>query len=289
MPRPARAWNRRAECALSSAHDTEKADARSRARRPARAGKASRGSDSGRAAGAPPQGPRDQELARLPLDLLQRGRYQPRMDMRPETLQHAGCWIRAQGVVQPIVVRPIGAAGARRGEQRYEIIAGERRWRAAQQAGLTEIPAIIRQVPDDAAIAMALIENIQRGKPESAGRRPCNRLADPVDLLHLSAGRDAVRRSRAAVSLLFAWLGAARLWRLRLTDWKPGLLYSPAAQETSRSVRSVVVRRKGWPLRLEAVRHLVDPANPAYQRCKVAIDPNIQRPRPLARSGTDSR
>ena len=103
--------------------------------------------------------PTDQ-LLRLPLDLLQRGKYQPRADMRTESLQELADSIRAQGIVQPIVVRPIAtAAGA---TQRYEIIAGERRWRAAQLAELTEIPAIVRDVPDNAAVAMALIENIQR-------------------------------------------------------------------------------------------------------------------------------
>src|SRR5580698_10683199 len=107
--------------------------------------------------GAPPT----DELARLPLDLLQRGRYQPRLDMRPESLAELAESIKAQGVVQPIIVRPIDAPDER-GVQRYEIIAGERRWRAAQQAGLRDIPAVIRRVPDEAAIAMALIENIQR-------------------------------------------------------------------------------------------------------------------------------
>src|SRR3984957_15913298 len=118
------------------------------------------GTADGDGAGAATAG-RDEVLLRLPLDLLQRGRYQPRLDMRPESLAELVDSIRAQGVVQPIVVRPIDSPDER-GVQRYEIIAGERRWRAAQQAGLTEIPAIIRQVPDDAAIAMALIENIQR-------------------------------------------------------------------------------------------------------------------------------
>ena len=102
-----------------------------------------------------------EELARLPLDLLQKGKYQPRTDMRPESLQELADSIKAQGVVQPIVVRPVGTPAA--GEsQRYEIIAGERRWRAAQMAGLGEIPAVIRHIPDEAAIAVALIENIQR-------------------------------------------------------------------------------------------------------------------------------
>src|SRR5579862_1229589 len=86
-----------------------------------------------------------EELARLPLDLLQRGRYQPRVDMRPESLQELADSIKSQGVVQPIVVRPLGLPGP--GEsQRYEIIAGERRWRAAQMAGLGQIPAVIRDI-----------------------------------------------------------------------------------------------------------------------------------------------
>ena len=90
--------------------------------------------------------PAGEELARLPLDLLQRGRYQPRRDMRPESLAELADSIRAQGVVQPIVVRPVDSLGEG-GPQRYEIIAGERRWRAAQMAGLSEIPAVIRQFP----------------------------------------------------------------------------------------------------------------------------------------------
>ena len=95
------------------------------------------------------------ELQHLPLDLIQRGKYQPRRDMDPQALEELALSIKAQGVMQPIVVRPIDGG-------RYEIIAGERRWRATQQAGLDKIPAMVREVPDEAAIAMALIENIQR-------------------------------------------------------------------------------------------------------------------------------
>src|ERR1700727_3853621 len=95
-------------------------------------------------------------LATLPLDLLQRGKYQPRVDMRTETLSELADSIKSQGLVQPILVRPV--AGANPGEsQRYEIIAGERRWRAAQMAGLGEVPAVIRDVPDEAAVSRALI------------------------------------------------------------------------------------------------------------------------------------
>ena len=95
------------------------------------------------------------ELQHLPLDLIQRGKYQPRRDMDPSALEELANSIKAQGVMQPIVVRPIGGG-------RFEIIAGERRWRASQQAGLERVPALVREVPDEAAIAMALIENIQR-------------------------------------------------------------------------------------------------------------------------------
>src|SRR5688500_8300316 len=98
---------------------------------------------------APAKLPGD-ELAHLPLDLLQRGKYQPRVDMRQESLQELADSIKSQGIVQPIVVRPVD--GAAPGEsQRYEIIAGERRWRAAQIAGLATVPAVIRRVPDEAA------------------------------------------------------------------------------------------------------------------------------------------
>ncbi len=98
---------------------------------------------------------RDGELKQLPIEFLQRGKYQPRRDMSPEALEDLSNSIKSQGVMQPIIVRPIG-------EQKYEIIAGERRWRASQLAGLDKIPVIIKDVPDEAAIAMALIENIQR-------------------------------------------------------------------------------------------------------------------------------
>ncbi len=135
------------------------------------------------------------ELRELPVDLMQRGKYQPRIDMHTESLQELADSIRAQGVVQPIVVRPIGGG-------KYEIIAGERRWRASQLAGLHEIPAVVRDVSDSAAIAMALIENIQRedlNPLEEA--HALQRLIDEFDMTHQQAS-EAVGRSRAAVSNL---------------------------------------------------------------------------------------
>jgi ParB family chromosome partitioning protein len=157
-----------------------------------------------------------EELAKLPLDLLQRGKYQPRVDMRPETLQELADSIKAQGVVQPIVVRPIDASGngptggqVRGASQRYEIIAGERRWRAAQMAGLSEIPAVIRRIPDEAAIAVALIENIQRENLNPLEEaRALERLINEFALTHQQAA-EAVGRSRAGVSNLLRLLELA--------------------------------------------------------------------------------
>ncbi len=147
----------------------------------------------------------DEELQKLPIDLLQRGKYQPRIDMRQETLQELADSIKAQGVVQPIVVRPISEGGAGQ-PKRYEIIAGERRWRAAQLAGLHEIPAVVRHVPDGAAIAMALIENIQRENLNPLEEaRALERLIREFEMTHASAA-EAVGRSRAAVSNLLRLL-----------------------------------------------------------------------------------
>jgi ParB family chromosome partitioning protein len=148
------------------------------------------------------------ELARIPLDLLQRGRYQPRTDMRTETLDELANSIKAQGVVQPIVVRALdpAAGGAPGSPQRYEIIAGERRWRAAQMAGLAEIPAVVRRIPDSAAIAIALIENIQRENLNPLEEaRALTRLITEFGLTHQEAA-DSVGRSRAGVSNLLRLL-----------------------------------------------------------------------------------
>ena len=153
------------------------------------------------AAANAPQGDR---LQSIPVELLQRGRYQPRSDIRQDTLNDLADSIRAQGVVQPIVARPLAKNGGN--TQRYEIVAGERRWRAAQIAGLAEIPAVIRDVEDDSAIAMALIENIQRenlNPMEEA--KALDRLVKEFDLTHQEAAQ-AVGRSRASVSNLLRLL-----------------------------------------------------------------------------------
>jgi ParB family transcriptional regulator, chromosome partitioning protein len=140
-------------------------------------------------------------LASLPVDLLQRGKYQPRVDMRPESLGELADSIKAHGLVQPILVRPLPRPNPAE-SQRYEIIAGERRWRAAQMTGLAEIPAVIRDVPDEDAVAMALIENIQRENLNPLEEaRALLRLIEEFGLTHQAAA-EAVGRSRAAVSNL---------------------------------------------------------------------------------------
>jgi ParB family chromosome partitioning protein len=140
-----------------------------------------------------------EELKRVPVDLLQRGKYQPRTHMSEAALQELSDSIKVQGVVQPIVVRPIGGG-------RYEIIAGERRWRAAQMAGLDAVPAVVRDIPDEAAIAIALIENIQRENLNPVEEAMAlQRLIDEFGMTHQQTA-ESVGRSRAAVTNLLRLL-----------------------------------------------------------------------------------
>jgi len=141
----------------------------------------------------------DNGLRLIAVDLLRRGAYQPRQDIKQESLEDLARSIKSQGVVQPIVVRPLPGSSAA-GGARYEIVAGERRWRAAQIAGLDEVPAVVRKMPDSAAIAVALIENIQREdlKPLEEARA-LRRLINEFEVTHQEAA-DAVGRSRAAVT-----------------------------------------------------------------------------------------
>ncbi len=150
-----------------------------------------------------------ESMRTLPIDLITPGPYQPRQDMREDSLQELADSIRAQGLVQPILVRPLGDGG------QFEIIAGERRWRAAQMAGMQEITSVVRKVSDQDAIALALIENIQRedlNPLEEA--RALDRLIREFDMTHQQAA-DAIGRSRAAVSNLLRLLDlGARLKKL---------------------------------------------------------------------------
>lgn len=214
------------------------------------------------------------DLRELPVDLLQPGKYQPRTDMHPESLEELANSIRAQGVVQPIVVRPIGG-------NRYEIIAGERRWRAAQLAELHQIPAVIRDVPDEAAIAMALIENIQRENLNPIEEAlALQRLISEFDMTHQQAA-GAVGRSRAAVSNLLRLLtlnddvrrmlehGDLEMGHARALLALEGVAQSEAARD---------VAAKGYSVREteQLVRKLsTEPAK--SKKTSKTVDPDIRR------------
>jgi len=159
-----------------------------------------RGLDALLAANNTPEVQRQEMLA---VGVLQPGKYQPRTRMDPGSLEELAASIKAQGLIQPISVRPVSSG-------HYEIIAGERRWRAAQIAGLAEVPVLIRDIPDDAALAMSLIENIQREDlnplEEAAG---IQRLIDEFEMTHQQAA-DAVGRSRSAATNLLRLLQLAK-------------------------------------------------------------------------------
>jgi len=149
------------------------------------------------------EAPRKDALATLPVGAIRPGRYQPRSRMDQTALSELAASIRAQGLMQPLLVRPLE-------RDRYELIAGERRWRAAQMAGLEEVPALVREVPDEAALAMSLIENIQRENlnpiEEAAGLQ---RLVDEFRMTHEQVA-DAVGRSRSATTNLLRLLKLAK-------------------------------------------------------------------------------
>lgn len=214
----------------------------------------------------------DRILRQLPVDLIQRGKYQPRKDIDPESLQELADSIKAQGVMQPIVVRPIS-------DHRYEIIAGERRWRAAQLAGLDEIPALVRDVADKAAIAMSLIENIQR--------EDLNPIEEAAALLRLQQEfeltqqevADAVGKSRSTVANLLRLMSLqADVRRLvEHGDLEMGharALLGLDATRQSQAARSVVARGLSVRQTEALVRHLLERKDAtATPR---SIDPNIR-------------
>lgn len=180
------------------------------------------------------------ELQQLPLAVIQRGKYQPRRDIDPVTLDELAHSIRTQGVMQPIVVRSIGSG-------RYEIIAGERRWRASQQAGLDKIPALVRDVSDEAAIAMALIENIQREDLNPIEEAVAlQRLQQEFQLTQQQVA-DAVGKSRVTISNLLRLIALPEEIKTLLShgDLEMGharaLLGLPAEQQVE-GARHVVAR-----------------------------------------------
>ena len=182
----------------------------------------------------------DGDLKTIPVDLIRQGKYQPRTDMRPEALEELAASIRSQGVVQPIVVRPVSG-------EAFEIIAGERRWRATQMAGLDTIPAIVRTVGDEAAIALALIENIQRENLNPMEEAMAlKRLQDEFELTHQQVA-EAVGKSRSTVTNLLRLIGLHKDVRrlLEQGDLEMGHARALLALSGSQQVeagRSVVAR-----------------------------------------------
>ena len=220
-------------------------------------------------------------LRNIPVDLLQRGQYQPRVDMRQDSLENLAASIRVQGVVQPIVVRTIGAGGP---SQRYEIIAGERRWRAAQLAELDEIPAIVRKIADEDAIAIALIENIQRENLNPLEEaRALDRLIREFDLTHAEAAT-AVGRSRAAVSNLLRLLELSDKVKSLLEERQLDMGHARALLSIGDSLQQYdaarQVVRKGLSVRdtEKLVKHMLD-AKIGKSKTKAAStgDANIRR------------
>jgi len=221
---------------------------------------------------APVSGAKE-ELRRLPLELLQRGKFQPRSHMNLEALEDLASSIKAQGVVQPIVVREIA-------DGRYEIVAGERRWRAAQMAGLDTIPAVVRNIPDEAAIAIALIENIQRENLNPVEEASAlQRLIDEFGMTHQQTA-ESVGRSRAAVTNLLRLLTLNADVRLMLEEAKMDMGHARALLALTGPKQSQIAQQvvdKGLSVREteNLVRHLLERPAPT-QAAHKTLNPDIR-------------
>ncbi len=210
-------------------------------------------------------------LRSLPLDLISAGPYQPRSIFDKDRLEELAESIRHQGVIQPVVVRA-------KGDDSYELIAGERRWRAAQLAGIDKIPAIIRKVPDEIAIAMALVENIQRENLNPIEEATAlKRLVEEFQMTHQEAG-EAVGRSRSAVSNLLRLLVLSEEVRelvdarhLEMGHARALLTLEPALQ--AQAAREVVAKDLSVRETEKLVRRLKNPPLPR----KREVDPDVQK------------
>ena len=215
---------------------------------------------------------RQSELSKIPIEFLVPGKYQPRKDMSPEALEELASSIRAQGVIQPIVVRKID-------QNRYEIIAGERRWRASQLAQLDEVPCLVKDVPDEAAVAIALIENIQREDLNAMEEaQALDRLMNEFALTHQEVA-EAVGKSRTTVT---------NLLRLNTLNDDVKLLVEHgdiemgharallALDGESQSEAAHVVSGKGLTVRdtEKLVKKLLEPAKPKQEK---QTDPDVQK------------
>lgn len=213
-----------------------------------------------------------EKLCHIAVDLIQRGKYQPRRDMKPESLNELANSIRAQGVIQPIVVRHLLGG-------RYEIVAGERRWRASQIAGLKEVPAIVKDIPDEAAVAIALIENIQRESLNPIEEAiALQRLLEEFSMTHQQVA-DAVGKSRASVTNLLRLLTLTDEVKLMLEqgDIEMGHARTLLTLDPNLQVEAAqTVIEKGLSVRQteELVRRLQMPKLPEIPK---AIDPDVKR------------
>lgn len=221
------------------------------------------------------ESPSSKELKNLPIELVRRGRFQPRIDMDPTGLEELTNSIRAQGVVQPIIVR------LQEDGEHYEIIAGERRWRAAQAAGLAEIPAVLRDVPDEEALAIALIENIQRENLNPIEEaRALRRLIAEFRMTH-EAAADAVGRSRAAVSNLLRLLDLKADVRVLLEQGELEMGHARAllgldGEWQSQAAAQVVSRGLSARETERLVRRYKISGDPRGKR-ETSVDPDISR------------
>jgi ParB family chromosome partitioning protein len=217
----------------------------------------------------------DGEIRELPVDIVQRGKYQPRREMDAEALQELADSIRQQGVIQPILVRPVA-------EGRYEIIAGERRWRATQLAGLDRVPALIRCVDDNAAVAMALIENIQRENLNAMEEAMAlQRLSEEFELTQAEVA-ESVGKSRSTVTNLLRLLNLTTEVRLMLENGDLEMGHGRAmlslAPEQQVSVARQVEARSMSVRQTEAlVRKLLESADKPNLKQSRKLDPDIKR------------
>ena len=214
------------------------------------------------------------ELQHLPVELIQRGIYQPRVHFEPESLQELAESIKAQGVVQPIVVRPISAG-------RFELIAGERRWRASQLAGLHEIPAVVKDLSDQAAAAVSLIENIQRENLNPLEEsRALQRLIDEFEMTHQQVA-EAVSRSRTTVTNLLRLKDLNEDVKLLVDERKIDMGHARALLALTGHEQSLLANKaaeQGWSVREteKKVKHQLNPAARASESTS-KTDPDIKR------------
>ncbi|MGB3460882.1 ParB/RepB/Spo0J family partition protein [Rhodanobacter lindaniclasticus] len=212
------------------------------------------------------------ELRTLPIEQIQPGKYQPRRHWNDEALDELAASIKAQGLIQPVVVRELG-------KHRYELIAGERRWRAAQRAQLGEIPALIKQVAEQAVPAMALIENIQRQDLTPLEEADAlKRLIEDFELTHQQAA-DAVGRSRASVSNLLRLTELPEAIKKLLDDGKLEMGHARCLLTLDESIAVPLARQAvtlGWSVReLEEAARRAQTAPKGKARHAPARDPNI--------------